>query len=63
MIYEINISNQADIDLRNIYEYIAYELQAPENADSQLTRLENSILGLTKMPERFRLYDVAANFL
>ena len=57
MIYEINISNQADIDLRNIYEYIAYEVKAPENAASQLTRLENNILGLTKMPERFRLYE------
>lgn len=30
MIYEIKITDQADNDIRNIYEYIAYELQSPE---------------------------------
>lgn len=38
MIFEIEISNQADADLRNIYEYIAFELQSPENAAGQLDR-------------------------
>ena len=32
MIYDIVISDQAEIDLRGILEYIAFELQAPENA-------------------------------
>lgn len=40
MIFEVEISDQADIDLRNIYEYIAFELQSPENAGGQLDRLE-----------------------
>jgi toxin ParE1/3/4 len=57
MIFEIEISAQADNDLRNIYEYIAYELQSPENAKGQLDRLEESILGLDQMPERFRAYE------
>lgn len=57
MIYEIEISVQADSDLRNIYEYIAFELQSPENAVGQLDRLEESILGLNQMPERFREYE------
>ncbi len=57
MIFEIEISNQADIDLRNIYEYIAFELQSPENASGQLDRLEKSIMGLDQMPERFREYE------
>jgi toxin ParE1/3/4 len=57
MIFEIEISAQADNDLRNIYEYIAYELQSPENAKGQLGRLEESILGLDQMPERFRAYE------
>lgn len=57
MIFEIEISEQADIDLRSIYEYIAYELQAPENASGQLDRLEASILALNQMPERFRKYE------
>ena len=40
MIYDIVISAQAEIDLRGIFEYIAFELQAPENASGQLDRLE-----------------------
>jgi toxin ParE1/3/4 len=56
MIFEIEISAQADNDLRNIYEYIAYELQSPKNAKGQFDRLEKSILGLNQMPERFRAY-------
>jgi len=57
MIFEIKISAQADNDLRNVYEYIAYELQSPENASEQLDRLEESILSLDQMPERFRVYE------
>lgn len=30
MIYDIEISDQAEIDLRGIFEYIAFELQTPE---------------------------------
>lgn len=40
MIFRIEISEQADKDLRNIYEYIAFELQSLENAKCQLDRLE-----------------------
>ena len=57
MILEIEISAQADIDLRNIYEYIAFELQSPENAGGQLDRLEKSIMRLNQMLERFREYE------
>ena len=57
MIFEIVISEQADFDLRGIFEYIAYELQSPQNASGQLDRLEKSILGLKEMPERHREYE------
>ena len=57
MIYKIKITDQADVDIRNIYEYIAYELQSPENAASQLNRSEKFIMTLDQMPDRFRLYD------
>lgn len=57
MIFKIEISDQADNDLRNIYEYIAFELQSPENASGQLDRLEKCIMGLDQMPERFREYE------
>ena len=36
MIYEVEVSEQADSDLRGIFEYIAFELQSPENASGQL---------------------------
>lgn len=32
MTFEIKISDQADADLRGIFEYIAFELQSPDNA-------------------------------
>lgn len=57
MIYTIEISKQADIDLRNIYEYIAFSLLLIGNAAGQLKRLEDGIMGLKQMPERFREYD------
>ncbi len=57
MIYEIKITDQADRDIRDIYEYIAYELLSPENASGQLDRIEKCIMSLDTMPERFRFYD------
>ena len=57
MIYEIVITEQADTDLRGIFEYIAFELQSVQNASAQLERLEESIMSLEKMPERYRKYE------
>ena len=57
MIYEIEVSEQADSDLRGIFEYIAFELQSPENASGQLERLEEQILSLDTIPERYRKYE------
>ena len=53
MIYEVEVSQQADSDLRGIFEYIAFELQSPKNASGQLDRLEKQILSLNTMPERY----------
>lgn len=57
MIYKVEISDQADSDLRGIFEYITFELQSIENASVQLSRLEKSILSLDRMPERYQIYD------
>ena len=57
MIYQIKITDQANQDLRNIFEYIAYELHEVQIAAGQLDRLENEIYGLNEMPERYRVYD------
>ena len=57
MIYEVELSEQADSDLRGIFEYISFELQSPENASGQLDHLEEQILSLDTMPERYRKYE------
>lgn len=57
MIYEVITTDQADADLRGIYEYIAFELLSQDNAAGQLDRLEEHIIGLEEFPEKFRRYD------
>ena len=57
MIYEIIITEQADADLREIYEYIAFELLSQDNAVGQLKRLEEHIIGLEEFPERHKPYE------
>ena len=57
MIYEVTITEQANADLRKIYEYIAFELLSPDNAAGQLDRLEENIIGLEQFPEKYRAYD------
>ena len=57
MIYTVEISSRAESDLRAIYEYIAYELQSVSNATRQLQRLEENILSLDQMPNRFPAYQ------
>ena len=57
MIYEVEVSEQAGRDLREIFENIAFELQSPENAIGQLDRLEEQILSLDAMPKRYRKYE------
>ena len=56
MIYEVIITDQANADLRGIYEYITFELLSPDNAAGQLDRLEEHILGLEEFQEKYRLY-------
>ena len=55
--YEGKRTPEAKHDLREMYRYIAVELQSEQNANGQLNRLEESILKLDEMPERFRVYD------
>lgn len=57
MKYRIEITRQAEQDLRGIYEYIAFSLLSPQHALGQLERLEKQIKNLDYMPERFRLYE------
>ena len=56
MIYTVQISSCAETDLREIYGYIAYELLSPPTAARQLQRLEDEILSLDQMPNRYPAY-------
>ena len=58
MTYEAKFTNEAQTDLRSIFEYIAFQLQEPENAKRQFLRIEEMILSLDNMPERNRLYEI-----
>lgn len=56
MTYRVRISEQADADLRGIYEYIAFHLRSGQNAAQQLERLEKAIYELDTMPNRYEAY-------
>ena len=56
MSWQIEVSDAAYEDLRDIYAYIAFELRSPENAQNVLRRILARIATLDEMPERFRSY-------
>lgn len=57
MTYKVKISETAEKDIREIYEYIAFELLSPSVAAAQVERIEKNILSLDEMPMRFRTYE------
>ena len=57
MIFNVVYSSEARQDLRDIYEYIAYELLVPETAAGQTERIMKAIRSLEQMPMRHRLYE------
>lgn len=57
MKFEVELTERADRDLRNIFLYIAVDLSAPENAERQINRLWDAILSLDELPERYRRYE------
>lgn len=54
--YHVKLSDQAENDLRTIFEYIAFELLSPNHAKEQLERLEEQIDRLDQMPEHCASY-------
>ena len=54
---EVIYSARARQDLRNIYEYISYDLLVPETATRQTRRIMKEMRLLDEMPMRHRLYD------
>ena len=57
MKYDVTFTEQAENDLRGIFEYMAFDLLSPENAAGQPDRIEEKILSLGEYPEKFRQYE------
>ncbi|MDD6037451.1 MAG: type II toxin-antitoxin system RelE/ParE family toxin [bacterium] len=49
--YKVKINPQAIRELDSIYEYIANERLAPENAKGQVYRIKKAILSLDTFPQ------------
>ena len=56
MSWNVVYSARARQDLRDIYEYIAYELLLPDTASGQTMRIMKAVRFLEEMPMRYRLY-------
>ena len=52
MKYDVTFTEQAENDLRGIFEHIAFDLISPENAAGQLDRIEEKILVIIINPMR-----------
>ena len=57
MIYKIQMTRQARIDMHEIFEYIALVLKVPQHALRQVGRIETQIQKLNHFPERFKIYE------
>lgn len=55
--YSVKISEKAESDLKEIFEYVAFELLSVQTAFDLLERLEKSILNLNQMPNRHIAYE------
>lgn len=55
--WQVVYSEQAEIDLRNIYEYLAFSLLVPEVAKKQTRHIMDRVAKLNQMPLRCHLYE------
>lgn len=55
--WNVVYTEQAEIDLRDIYEYIAFSLLEPGTARKQIKRILDTVAKLNKMPNRHPLYQ------
>lgn len=54
--WNVIYSDEAERDLRDIYEYIAYSLLSPMNAEGQVERIMQAVERLDQMPYRHEKY-------
>ena len=55
--YKVQITDKALVDMEEIYNYIAIQLQAPENAIGQYNRIAKAIEELKMFLEKVRLME------
>jgi toxin ParE1/3/4 len=55
MTYKVNVMQSARADMRDIYHYIAKDLQNPEAATKRITDIKVAMQSLKTMPARFAL--------
>lgn len=58
-LWTVSYTEQAENDLRNIFEYIAFTLLEPVVATKQTRRIMDAIAKLDRLPLRFQIYDKA----
>lgn len=58
MTYEVMLTQRAEEDIRDIYEYGAYELAEPTAASDLVKRLYETCESLGSYPERHQVVDV-----
>lgn len=56
MNWDVEIADAAYEDMRNIFYYIANELQSPDDARNVIRRILAEIATLNEIPNRFRSY-------
>ena len=56
-IYKVSYSPAAQDDIRAIFTYIAFELQAEQAAQGQVNRIREAVRKLDTMPERHEIAD------
>lgn len=57
MNYHIVFTQVAEDDLIDIFDYIAFQLQNPLDANRQLERIEKAINNLSNMPKKYPVWD------
>ena len=55
--YEVKVTKQAIEQMKEIAEYITWEILAPDAANKLLDEMENTISSLAEMPNRMSLVD------
>lgn len=57
MKYQVFTTEKAEEDLSSIADHLIYKLLAGETALKQIDRIEQAVMSLEEMPERYHIYD------